>query len=55
MVAWMIRLKAFVMAGTILAGGCTTGQVMAPPEGSTGSVSTAQAETVRYQWDLTDL
>jgi len=55
MVAWMIRLKAFVMAGTILAGGCATGQAMAPPEGSTGSVSTAQAETVRYQWDLTDL
>jgi oligoendopeptidase F len=51
----MIRLKAFIMAGTVLAAGCATGQVMAPPEGSAGGVSQAQAETVRYEWDLTHL
>ncbi len=51
----MIRLKAFVMAGTILAAGCATGQMQAPPEGSAGGVTTAQAETIRYEWDLTHL
>jgi oligoendopeptidase F len=51
----MIRLKAFIMAGSILAAGCATGQMMAPPEGSAGAVSTTQADTVRYDWDLTHL
>ena len=48
----MIRLKAFIMAGTVLAAGCATGKSLAP-EGSAGAVSTA--ETERYEWDLTHL
>jgi len=51
----MIRLKAFVMASTILAAGCATGQAMAPSEGSAGAIATAQAEAVRYEWDLSHL
>lgn len=50
----MNRLKAVVMASTILTAGCTTGPVMAP-EGSAGAVATAGAQTIRYQWDLADL
>ena len=48
----MVRLKAFIMAGTVLAEGCATGKSLAP-EGSAGAVSTA--ETERYEWDLTHL
>lgn len=48
----MIKLKAMVMAGTVLAAGCATGEMRAP-EGSAGAVSTAEA--VGYQWDLTHL
>lgn len=54
----MIRLKAFIMASTILTAGCATGPepVQAPAEGSGGAIAAAPgAQTVRYQWDLGDL
>ena len=50
----MIRLKAIIMAGTVLMSGCASGTMMAPPEGSGGAVSPG-AQTARYQWDLADL
>lgn len=50
-----MKLKALVMASTILAAGCATGQAMAPAEGSAGGIATANAETARYQWDLAHL